>query len=667
MECDLTTIAVDKADLILISMPWASLHRTPIQLGILSSAVEKAGFSVGTRSFFLSAMEYFSSATAHFPPGERITIADYEIISNTSFRVGMGDWIFAVPPYRTPNTDLDEEYFAYLRSHDVEAQLVAKAVQMRALVPSFLQMCVEDILAASPRMVGFTSSFSQNVASLTLAKMLKERVPSLHVVFGGANCDGVMGAALHRTFPWIDTVVSGKGEYALVEIVRDVVNDEPVKPQPGICYRQGDESIVTPSEQARAIPIDEVPTPNYDEYFDRLRKSGLYQKLAPKITVMFESARGCWWGEKMHCTFCGLNGSTMAFESKNPKLVADEIYRQAIRYQQVNFEAVDNIIDLKYMEELLPQLRDYRRAGLDLNFFYETKANLKKKYVRLMRDAGIHRIQPGIESLSSAVLKLMRKGVTGLQNIRLLKWARQFNLEVHWNLLYGTPGETLADYERMASVMQSLTHLQPPSTGQMVIERFSPYHQNPAAFGLTDVKPCAFYRFLYGDEAPLNDLAYDFSHEYADGGDAARHLNTVKSVIERWREDFYKGMNSLTYKRGPNFLVISDRRSNLETFDYYLSQTEAIIYLCCDGGATPRSILEYLRRNGIRDRSVADIREFLDSLTGARLLYEEAGQYLSLALPINSDADDFNFDATEPEVPQAFVELRPLIKRTLVA
>src|SRR6185369_4349598 len=210
---------------------------------------------------------------------------------------------------------------------------------------------------------------------------------------------------------------------------------------------QGDESIVTPSEQARAIPIDEVPTPNYDEYFDRLRKSGLYQKLAPKITVMFESARGCWWGEKMHCTFCGLNGSTMAFESKNPKLVADEIYRQAIRYQQVNFEAVDNIIDLKYMEELLPQLRDYRRAGLDLNFFYETKANLKKKYVRLMRDAGIHRIQPGIESLSSAVLKLMRKGVTGLQNIRLLKWARQFNLKVHWNLLYGTPGETLEEYE----------------------------------------------------------------------------------------------------------------------------------------------------------------------------------------------------------------------------
>jgi ribosomal peptide maturation radical SAM protein 1 len=658
---------VNETELILVSMPWASVHRTPIQVGILRSAVEKAGFRVTTRSFFLAAIEYFSSATANLSSGERITVADYDVISDTSWRVGMGDWIFVVPPYCAPDVDLDEEYFAYLRSHEVSEQLISKAVQLRALVPSFLQMCVEDILAASPRIVGFTSSFSQNVPSLVLSKMLKERDPSIHIVFGGANCDGSMGVALHRTFHWIDTVVCGKGEHALVELVHNIVSGEPIKPQPGLCYRQDGESIVVASAHAREIAMDEVPTPNYDEYFDRLRKSHLYHELAPKITVMFESARGCWWGEKMHCTFCGLNGSTMAFQSKSPRLVADEIYSLASRYQQVNFEAVDNIIDLNYMEELLPQLRDYRRTGLDINFFYETKANLKKKYVRLMRDAGIHRIQPGIESLSSSVLKLMRKGVTALQNIRLLKWAKQFNLKVHWNLLYGTPGETLEEYERMASVMQSLTHLQPPSTGQMVIERFSPYHQNPSAFGLTDVKPCAFYKFLYGDEAPLNDLAYDFSHKYADDRDPARYLSIVKSVVERWREGFDQGINSLTYKRGPNFLVISDRRSNLKACDYYLEQTEAAIYLCCDAGTTPRSILEYLRRNGVMSRSLADVKEFLDSLTEARLLYEEAGQYLSLALPINSDADDFNFDSTETEVPRASVELSPLTRRILVA
>ena len=34
-----------------------------------------------------------------------------------------------------------------------------------------------------------------------------------------------------------------------------------------------------------------------------------------------ETARGCWWGERQHCTFCGLNGATMAFRSKTPERV----------------------------------------------------------------------------------------------------------------------------------------------------------------------------------------------------------------------------------------------------------------------------------------------------------------------------------------------------------
>ena len=45
--------------------------------------------------------------------------------------------------------------------------------------------------------------------------------------------------------------------------------------------------------------------------------------------------------------------------------------------------------------------------------------------MRLLRDAGVTTIQPGIESFSDRVLKLMKKGVTGLQNIQLLKWCKE--------------------------------------------------------------------------------------------------------------------------------------------------------------------------------------------------------------------------------------------------
>ena len=86
----------DVTDIILISMPWAALHRTPIQLGILQSVVQKAGFTVATRCFNLTAMEYLASQTKHLPKDSRITFDDYVLISEKYYEVGLGDWIFAI-------------------------------------------------------------------------------------------------------------------------------------------------------------------------------------------------------------------------------------------------------------------------------------------------------------------------------------------------------------------------------------------------------------------------------------------------------------------------------------------------------------------------------------------------------------------------------------------
>jgi len=45
------------------------------------------------------------------------------------------------------------------------------------------------------------------VASLTLAKMIKDLYPEVKIVFGGANYDGGMGMEYFRAFPFIDYVV----------------------------------------------------------------------------------------------------------------------------------------------------------------------------------------------------------------------------------------------------------------------------------------------------------------------------------------------------------------------------------------------------------------------------------------------------------------------------
>jgi ribosomal peptide maturation radical SAM protein 1 len=612
----------------LVSMPFKDLRHPPIQLGILQRCLELSGIKARSHSLEISFMDHLYARTT-LQGGVPLTIFDYQRIATQEFQLQLGDWVFKVPPYSDPST-ADDEYLAYVRSKGLSDDAISLAIRIKSFVPEFLESAADELLACNPSVVGFSTVFQQNLASLVLAKILKTRCPSINIVFGGGNCDGPMGQAIHECFPWVDFVVRGEGERVLVELVRDVLAGRTIREHPGLCYRRGSRTIAVPQKSEPQVPIGEIPTPTYDDYFDRLSRTPLRSELWPEIAILFESSRGCWWGAKSHCTFCGLNGSLMKFRSKAASRVVEEILSLAAKYGVLDFVAVDDIIDLHHIRELLPLLRS---SGADLTVFYETKANLTKEQLRGFRDAGVSAIQPGIESLSTPVLKLMRKGVTGLQNVRLLKWCAELGITPAWNLLYGFPGEPPDEYERMAEVVPSLVHLQAPMFMRVEIERFSPYFDRPAEFGIEIVGPQPHYRFLYSIEREaLADLAYDFEYRYLDGRDPSRYTKKLEDAVARWREVGERALGSLSYRRGPGFLVVQDRRPGFETADYRFDGAEAKIYLACDAGATATEINNKLAVEGETGIDGAEIEVYLRELVDARLMYQEGKTFLSLAV-----------------------------------
>src|SRR5205823_5236271 len=130
--------------------------------------------------------------------------------------------------------------------------------------------------------------------------------------------------------------------------------------------------------------------------------------------------------------------------------------------------------------------------------------------------AGVKQLQPGIESLSTPILRLMDKGVTGLQNVRLLKWCEEIGIRLDWNFLYGFPGEDPAEYEQLSDLVPSLMHLRPPSgLGRIRLDRFSPYFDQPDANGMVNVRASAAYRHIYPlKPTELDRLAYFFAYDY---------------------------------------------------------------------------------------------------------------------------------------------------------
>ena len=125
----------------------------------------------------------------------------------------------------------------------------------------------------------------------------------------------------------------------------------------------------------------------------------------------------------------------------------------------------DNILDFRYFRSLLPLLEE---AKLDLELEYELKSNLSRSQVELLRDAGVRAAQVGIESLSTPILRLMRKGVTASQNIQTLKWLTAAGMEVKWNFLYSFPGEDPSAYANLPELIAKLVHLAPPQASGRV-------------------------------------------------------------------------------------------------------------------------------------------------------------------------------------------------------
>jgi ribosomal peptide maturation radical SAM protein 1 len=252
---------------------------------------------------------------------------------------------------------------------------------------------------------------------------------------------------------------------------------------------------------------------------------------AADYTVPIETSRGCWWGERQHCIFCALNGLDMKHRSKSPERALAEIEAQA-RHRRPFF-ATDNILPLEFFHGLFERLL---ASGVPYPAFYETKSNLSLGQLKTLRQVGLWGLQPGIESLSTPILRHMKKGVGAAQNLWILRAAEELGFGVAWSILYGFPQEEPAEYEQMADLLPSLSHLSPPlRPAPVLLERHSPLFEESASYGLRNVRPTTANRAAFGDVPGLGEQAHVFDFEYPDGREPDRYTRRLNQNVLAWR------------------------------------------------------------------------------------------------------------------------------------
>ncbi|MBV8137610.1 MAG: RiPP maturation radical SAM C-methyltransferase [Deltaproteobacteria bacterium] len=606
----------------LVNMPFASSRYPSIQLGLLQAILARHNIAATTHYFNLRF-------------GARLGWEVFEIFCRQTPRL-LGDWLFARAAFgeSAPDPRL------YLDSYRFELEVFAarfgrglnylERLRERDAL-SFVEECLDAVAWDEYDVVGFSSIFAQNTAALALARLLKSRYPRLITIFGGANFEDEMGIEYLRALPWIDYAVTGEGDVALPALLERIASRDATPEVPGVARRTGDR--VSFGGRAPTVPdLDQLPDPDYADYFASADAIHLPARvLRHPVKLPYESARGCWWGAKHHCTFCGLNGMGMAYRSKSPARVLAGFAELAARYGIRDFVAVDNILDMHYVREVFGVLADRPR---EYSFFHEVKANLTREQLELLARGGVTSIQPGIESLNTRLLRLMRKGATAIQNVCLLKWAHYFGMEVLWNLLVGFPGECAEDYERQMAVLRLIPHLPPAHGGAIELHRFSPYYSDAEALGIRNVRPDTAYGHVYPSVLDFDQIAYFFEFEAPDTLPHDAHQSLYQHILW-WRRVWGRPRGPfLTYRRQGGQLTVSDGRQPgalpmVHTFD----GPEALVHEFC--GPTHRGVkhvVEDLVKHGV-GADQASAQSALDRFTTLGLMLEEDGRYLSLALP----------------------------------
>jgi magnesium-protoporphyrin IX monomethyl ester (oxidative) cyclase len=572
------------------------------------------------------------------------TLDVYNEIANSinAMNAGVGDWIFRQAAFPELVDNLQAYFRRYFPRNDAQTQRTRQLIaNARTGLDSHIEQVIDTYRLDEYDVVGFTSMFSQNVPALAVARHLKERNPDIITVIGGANCEAPMGQELVINSPHLDYVFSGPALISMRQFVERLLHGERSR----VCEIMG----VFDRESALAnrgktiigeeLDIDEIIELDYAPFIDMVQSR--YPGGQMPVVLPFETSRGCWWGERAHCTFCGLNGMSMAYRSMDPDKAYDLI-NSLFRFapHATRLECVDNIMPKSYVAGVFSRLQ----TPPSMEIFYEVKADLTEAELRTLAGARVRVLQPGIEAFSTATLKLMRKGTTSFNNITFLMHCARYDIFPVWNLLIGFPGEPTSVFDKYLRDLPKMVHLPPPhGVYPLRFDRFSPYFKDAARYGL-QLQPLPFYEMSYPfDREALANMAYyfgdvNFKADYLKG--VVQYVGRLQQIIDRWSAQWQSGARpALTMSLADGRARVHDSRSGVPRI-HDLSDAAADVL-----GVIGRRRTRGEIANALSHRAEGDVLEGLRELEQRDLVFEESGMFMNLVMPGSSVAAALEIEA----------------------
>ncbi len=644
-----------KAKLHLVSMPWADPELPSIQISVLKAYVDAAfGNRVPTRTYSAFASigleqtrSGYSKYDDKYEPFEEYP---YFLIYLRRYlqhdaRLGRLSIHKLIKKVNTCSTDeeLSLEKVAHLERR------TCRYIENR-LGP--------ELSRSGVNVVGFTLNYYQLYASLFCARYLQERFPGYRYlfVFGGATVIYPKVAEVLKNLGLDGLCVIGEGERKLELILNEILTT-PADQYSNLRHRlavlhEGIYDIQRRTmdlyEQNTAAllslqtPVEKLPLPNFDEYYDSLRevftRAELREKYIASTWLVMEGSRGCF----AHCDFCDVHMSWSGFRKSTPERVVANLLELVRRHGIPRVKFMDNVCDTwaeKYAELLMA--RKIRIAA-----FMECRVHHPETFWTKLSLSGVELVQVGIEALSPTLLQAMNKGTRAKQNLLVQKWLKELGIESLSNLISHHPKSTLRHVQETRQILRLIPHLERLSFSNLALLLGTPLDK------LLDREERKRLQERQDFELPKSlDRYFVLKGEYEPPAKwFARGVITAWNRLIEWEERFAKARKFGTFMSStycdPEHILVRDGRYG-KVRNHHLVGEAARIYDLCHQGAAVATLVRDTRL------SVASVEENIAELIRKKLLTQLDGFYIALALRPRDELIHNCFAQMSQDRPQA--------------
>jgi len=298
----------------------------------------------------------------------------------------------------------------------------------------------------NPNLVGIGVRSSFLAIASKISKRIQERFGK-PVIWGGTHAT----VAPEQSIQIADMICLGEGEQTIVELAQKLSGDENTLDINNLWIKQNGQITKNPIRPLLE-DVDSMPFPDYGstnkyfvEYGEILSEDPGLQ--AFNLDIM--TSRGC----PYHCTYCCNSSFRELYKGKGP-LVRQRSVQNVLDEIQAHRELFPNLKRIDFIDEVfswdkawVEEFVELYKKDIALPFHCMQHPNtVGKEVMRMLKDAGLERVEIGIQTGSERVRKeIFKRPVSDRKLIETSKIMRDLKIVPFYDIIVDNPFETPED------------------------------------------------------------------------------------------------------------------------------------------------------------------------------------------------------------------------------